>query len=347
MSQQTEEKSLPASAKKLRDARKKGQLPKSQDLVTGMVILACSLCVVVMAPDILARVEALLFEAGRIYIEPFAQVWPRLRTVGLDVLLAATLPLFAVTVTTVILTNIVVMRGMVFSAEPLKPKYERIDPVAGFKRIFSMRSVIEFLKALTKLSAVAVAFIIVYRLGLQRLMESPYCGTACLYATFLGLLKPLVITAILAFLVVGGFDVLMQRWLFAREMRMTKSEQKRELKDTDGNPMVKRERQRLRRDMQSLSAKRGLQHASLIIGAPGEWVVGLRYVRGETPVPVIVCRAEPEQSQQMIQDAQQLRLPYAVNGSLAERIAQRTAGEGVPETTFQAVADILVGARLI
>ncbi|WP_286788612.1 MULTISPECIES: EscU/YscU/HrcU family type III secretion system export apparatus switch protein [unclassified Pseudomonas] len=347
MSQQTEEKSLPASAKKLRDARKKGQLPKSQDLVTGMVILACTLCVVVIAADIEARVEALLLEAGRIYVEPFTQVWPRLQMLGLDVLMAATLPLFAVTVVTVILTNIVVMRGMVFSAEPVKPTYERIDPVAGFKRIFSMRSVIEFLKALIKLCAMAVAFIIVYRLGLQRLMESSYCGTSCLYATFLGLLKPLVITAIIAFLIVGGFDVLMQRWLFAREMRMTKSEQKRELKDTDGNPMVKRERQRLRRDMQSLSAKRGLQHASLIIGAPGQWVVGLRYVRGETPVPVIVCRAEPEQSHQMIQDAQRQRLPYAVNGGLAERIAQRTAGEGVPEATFQAVADILVGARLI
>jgi type III secretion protein U len=347
MAQPSEEKSLPASAKKLRDARKKGQLPKSQDLVTGMVILACSLCVVVLAPDIHARAQALLLEAGRIYVEPFEQVWPRLRSLGLSVLLAATLPLFAVTVATVILTNIIVMRGMVFSADPIKSKYERVDPVSGFKRVFSMRSVIEFLKALVKLSAVAVAFVIVYRLGLQRLMESPYCGFPCLYATFLGLLQPLVITAIIAFLVVGGCDVLMQRWLFSREMRMTKSEHKRELKDTDGNPMIRRERQRLRRDMQSLSAKRGLNHASVVIGESGQWVVGLRYVRGETPVPVIVCRAEPGQAESMLKEARQLRLPHVLNGALAQRIAQRAAGEAVPENTFQAVADILVGARLI
>ncbi|WP_122575530.1 EscU/YscU/HrcU family type III secretion system export apparatus switch protein [Pseudomonas viridiflava] len=348
MADTSEEKSQPATDKKLRDARKKGQVAKSQDLVSGVVILLCTLCIAVLLPKARAQVEALIDLTANIYIEPFADVWPRLLDHAEQILLGITLPVVAVTVAAVILTNIVTMRGVVFSVEPVKPDIKRIHPGEGFKRIFAMRNLIEFLKGLVKVVLLALAFYIVGRQALQALMESSRCGAGCIESTFYLVLKPLVFTVLAAFLLVGAVDVLMQRWLFGRDMKMSRSEQKRERKDVDGDPLIKRERQRQRREMQALATKLGLGRASLMIGIGGNWVVGVRYVRGETPVPVVVCRGSPEESVQLLAQAAPLGIAVWADAGLAEQIAKRSvAGDPVPENTFQAVADALVAHRLI
>ncbi|MEE4087682.1 EscU/YscU/HrcU family type III secretion system export apparatus switch protein [Pseudomonas viridiflava] len=348
MADTSEEKSQPATDKKLRDARKKGQVAKSQDLVSGVVILLCTLCIAVLLPKARAQVEALIDLTANIYIEPFADVWPRLLDHAEQILLGITLPVVAVTVAAVILTNIVTMRGVVFSVEPVKPDIKRIHPGEGFKRIFAMRNLIEFLKGLVKVLLLALAFYIVGRQALQALMESSRCGAGCIESTFYLVLKPLVFTVLAAFLLVGAVDVMMQRWLFGRDMKMSRSEQKRERKDVDGDPLIKRERQRQRREMQALATKLGLGRASLMIGIGGNWVVGVRYVRGETPVPVVVCRGSPEESVQLLAQAAPLGIAVWADAGLAEQIAKRSvAGDPVPENTFQAVADALVAHRLI
>ncbi|GHB11888.1 EscU/YscU/HrcU family type III secretion system export apparatus switch protein [Salinicola rhizosphaerae] len=349
MSQQpSEEKSLPPSAKKLRDARKKGQVTKSADLVTAMVMLACTLYIGVSASRIVARVEGLIDLTARLYTEPFDTLWPRLIAQAGEVLVISILPLVALTVLVVILTNVVVSQGFVFAAEPVLPKAEKVNPVEGFKRIFSVRGVTEFLKSLFKMTALAVALIVVYRLGLQSLMESSQCGLGCVQGTFLDLLQPLVITALIAFLIVGAFDVLLQRWLFRRDQRMTKTEQKRERKDQEGDPTMNQARRKQRREMHALNAKIGVQHASLMVGTGDGWLVGIRYVRGETPVPVITCKASAENAPALLESAYQRRIPRVDDPVLAEKIATRAGnGDPIPDGTFQPIADVLVAAKLI
>ncbi|SDU97022.1 EscU/YscU/HrcU family type III secretion system export apparatus switch protein [Pseudomonas mucidolens] len=348
MSDSSEEKSQPATDKKLREARKKGQVSKSQDLVSGMVILFCTLCISIMVPKAQAQITALLDLIALIYIEPFHSVWPRVLDTAEQLLINLTLPVVAVTVGTVILTNIITMRGVVFSVEPIKPDIKRINPSEGFKRIFSMRSFVEFLKGVVKVVLLGLAFCVVGRMALQALMESSRCGAGCIESTFYLVLKPLVFTVLAAFLLVGAADVLMQRWLFGRDMKMTLSEQKRERKDSDGDPMIKQERQRQRREMQALANKLGVNRASLMVGSAGGWVVGIRYVRGETPVPVVVCKAEFEEAAQMLAQASDLGIAHSLDSVLAKEIARRAVpGDPVPDNTFQAVADMLVAARLI
>lgn len=345
----SEEKTLPPSDKKLRDARKRGQVSKSQDMVTAMTLLGCTLTVAIMLPAAEAQVRALFDLAAQLYVEPFADVWPRLLEMAERLLLATALPILAVTVGCAVLTNIVTMRGVVFSGEPIKPDFKRINPVDGFKRIFSMRSLIEVLKALVKVSLLSVALFVVGKSGLQALMGSARCGIDCMVSVAYQLLIPLVVTVLIAYLALGGLDLLLQRWLFRREMRMTWSEQKRERKDIDGDPLIKRERQRLMREMQGLSSRRtGLENASLMIGTEDGWLVGVRYVRGETPVPVVVCSASPGNTAQLLAQSAQLQVPRFSDAQLAERIGKRTvAGDPIPANVFQAVADALVAARLI
>lgn len=348
MGETSEEKSQPATDKKLREARKKGQVSKSQDLVSGMVILACTLCIVIIAPRAQAQITALLDLIVQVYIEPFATVWPRVLNTAEQLLITITLPVVAMTVAVVIVTNIVTMRGVVFSVDPIKPDVKHINPIEGFKRIFSMRSFVEFIKGLVKVGLLGVAFYVVGRHALQALMESSRCGAGCIESTFYLVLKPLVFTVLSAFLLVGGVDVLMQRWLFGRDMKMTRSEQKRERKDTNGDPAIKGELQRQRRAMHALATKLGLARASMIIGTAGGWVIGVRYVRGETTVPIVVSRASGKDGVQMLADAAALGIAQVSDSALAAEIGKRSvAGDPVPDSTFQAVADLLVAARLI
>jgi type III secretion protein U len=348
MSGSSEEKSQPATDKKLREGRKKGQVAKSQDLVSGMVILFCTLCVWGLFSRAQTEVQALLDMVALIYLEPFEQVWPRVLDAAQRLLLSITLPVVAVTVGVVILTNIITMRGVIFAVEPITPDFKRINPAEGLKRIFSMRSLVELIKGLVKLSLLACAFFVVGRQALQALMESSRCGTGCIESTLYLVLKPLTLTVLSAFLLVGAVDVLMQRWLFGRDMKMTRSEQKRERKDADGDPLIKRERRRLQREMQALATRLGFDRASMVIGTADGWVVGIRYVRGETPVPVVVCRAEPNGAAAMLEQAALLGIAHGADASLAADIAKRAGpGDPVPDHTFQAVADRLVAARLI
>lgn len=348
MADTSEEKSQPATNKKLADARKKGQVAKSQDLVSGMVIFFCTLCISILAPRIDAQIRALIDLSAQIYIEPFNSVWPRVLDDGQQLLIGITLPVLAVTAVVVILTNLFTMRGVVFSVDPIKPEFKRINPAEGFKRIFALRNLVEFIKGLVKVHALGLAFYVVGRHALQALMESSRCGAGCIESTFFLVLKPLVFTVLSVFILVGGIDIMMQRWLFGRDMKMTRNETKRERKDTDGDPSIRSERQRQRREMHALATQLGLGRASLMIGAVGGWVVGVRYVRGETPVPVVVCRASPEDSAQIIEDSSNLGITLVLDAELANEIAKRTvAGDPVPEMAFQEVADQLVAARLI
>ncbi|MBY5378389.1 EscU/YscU/HrcU family type III secretion system export apparatus switch protein (plasmid) [Rhizobium leguminosarum] len=349
MSETSEEKSLPASDKKMRDARQKGQVAKSQDLVAGIVIFASITYLVFALAGAQTRIEQLIdLVARRVHTDPFAELWPLMLTLAGDILTRLSVPLLAVTVAAIVLTNLMVMRGFVFSVTPITPNFENISPVSGAKRIFSMRGVVEFLKALFKVAVLAIAFVMIFRTGLQALMLSSTCGAPCISNTFTALLQPLIVTATIAFIIVGLIDVMVQNWLFQRDMKMTKSEQKRERRDAEGDPAILQQRRKDRREMQAYATKTGLTNASLLVGTPDGWTVGIRYVRGETPVPMIVCRASPSQSRATITEALLIDIPVIRDGVLASSIARAVrAGEPVPETMFQRVADVLVAVKVI
>ncbi|MDH2326579.1 EscU/YscU/HrcU family type III secretion system export apparatus switch protein [Cereibacter sp. SYSU M97828] len=349
MSGATEERNLPASDKKLRDAREKGQIAKSPDLTTGMVLLVAVVWLVFSLDAQVVRAEALFhLVARRVHVEPLATLWPELRGHATAILMGLAVPLFLTTLAAVVATNLVVMGGFIFSTEPLAPKFEKINPVSGAKRIFSMRSVVEFLKALFKIAVLGAAFVIVFRAGIQPLLQSSSCGASCIRASFEGMLHPLVVTAIVIFLAVGSVDVLVQQWLFRRDMKMSRSELKRERKDAEGDPAIQQQRRQQRRELQAHGTKTGIDRASMLVGVPDGWTIGIRYVRGETSVPVIVCRAGPETSAGLIAQGRGMRIPVIGDGALAAAIARAARnGEPVPASQFQPVADILVAARLI
>jgi type III secretion protein U len=236
--------------------------------------------------------------------------------------------------------------GPVFSFEPVKPKFDHINPAQGLKRIVSMRNAVEFIKTAVKVAVLGTGFFLIMRSEIEPLFETPICGEQCLAAAAVTAAKPLVGTAAVAFLAIGLLDLLVQRQLFLRDMRMTRTESKREVKDLEGDPLIRGQRRRVRQQLAGVNIRVGIRHAVIAI-MHADQVVGLRYRSGETPVPVVVCKADGVAGAAMLAEARERGIPVVDNAAFVAALAARHAvGEMIVPELFQAAAETLVAAGI-
>jgi type III secretion protein U len=278
---------------------------------------------------------------------PFAETASRAVRLSLELLLSTSLPLLAILVVGDFVAGIAGTLGPAFSFEPLKPKFERINPAEGLKRIFSARNVVEFIKSAVKVAVLGTAFFVVLRGALQSLFEIPVCGVWCLTTESVQAAKPLAAIAAVTFLAIGLFDVLIQRQLFLRDMRMTRTENKRERKELEGDPLIRRERRRHRvLQVAGGMVNVGISRAVIAI-MHGNRVVGIRYRMGETPVPFVVCRADGEAGVAMLAELRERGIPIVDDADFVAALAARhRPGDMVEADLFSAVARALVGAGI-
>lgn len=341
---QSEEKTLPASDKKLRDARKKGQVSQSKDMVIGVGTVAILLYLWLGWDRLQSSLAALLLLPHDAYDMPFMEAADRVMDNAFNLAVLTVLPLIAIIILTSILTNVAVMRGVIFSTDPIKPKGDNINPVSGFKKLFSIKNFVELVKSLLKTVLLTAAAVILIWLGLETLVKGPYCGPECIALSFSIIVKPLFAAFALIFIFFALFDVGIQRWLFLRDMRMTKTELKRERKDMDGDPTVRQERVRQRSEFaQGSGTPLGLRNATVLIADRSLLVVGLRFVQGETPVPVIVCKGRKERAAALLTEGHHLYIPVVDDGELAVKLAKGSGlGDQVSEEFFDEVAQVLI-----
>ena len=147
------------------------------------------------------------------------------------------------------------------------------------------------------------------------------------------------------FVVVGIVDLLIQRRLFLHEMRMTRTETTREYKDMEGDPHVRGELRRLRRELAAQPVRTGLRHAVVAV-MHQDHVVGLRYVPGETPVPFVVCKGRGAVGRRMLAEAGRLALPIVGDAALAPALFGHAVGHPIRRELFDPVARLLYGSGL-
>jgi type III secretion protein U len=343
MKEETEQKSLPPSVKKLRDARRKGQVSHSRDLVAGFTLVVMFAYLLFALPSLSDHLEKFVDVVSQSADRPFAEAWNRTVKLAFEITMLASLPVVAIIVATDLITGMAATFGPVFSFEPVKPKFDNINPAQGLKRIASLRNVVEFAKALIKVAILAGAFWLVLRGSIQALFEMPSCGKTCLAEMAIATLRPFAATAAVAFVAIGLLDLLVQRRLFLRDMRMTRTEAKREVKDLEGDPLIRGERRRMRRQL-TTRRRVGLREAVVAV-FHHDRIVGLRYRPGETPIPVVVCKGSGAAGMAMLAEARQLGIPIVDNGALVAALAARHAvGDTVVPDLFKPVADTLVAA---
>jgi type III secretion protein U len=342
----TEQKSLPASDKKLRDARKKGRVSSSRDLISGFGLLAMLLYFLMAWPDIRDRVLNLMDLVPRLYAEPFGVAWRMALGASFEVIWQSTAPAVVILIIVSVVAGMIGTFGPVLSFETVKPNFEHVNPAAGLKRLFSVRNVTEFAKSVFKVLLLAGVLFLVLRYWLQAMFHAPNCGESCIVPLLIAAAKPILAVAALAFILIGMSDIALQRWLFLRDMRMTRTEQKRERKDLEGDPLIlsarKRERQR-----QGRAPRVGLSAANVMIAGDGH-IAGLRYHRKDMPVPVVVVKTVGSTVAAMRQAAAALNIPITDEPELAAALAiQHRPGDYVHQKHFPTVARILIAQKLV
>ena len=336
-----EEKTLPASHKKLQDARRKGKVSTSKDLVSGFTMLAAVLYLLYAWPTMRDRVIQLIDVVSTSTDRPFSEVLQRAVYGTIEVLVMTTVPLVVVVFAVGVMIGMLGTLGPVFSFENVKPEFDHINPMQGAKRIFSTRNLIEFVKSLAKVAVLTAAFWIVLRGFIPPLFQAPSCGESCLGPMVISTLQPLAVTAVIAFVVIGVLDMPLQRHLFLREMRMTRTEKKRELKDLEGNPLIKSERRRIQSMLATRQVRKGVRYAVVVI-AHEDRVVGVRYHREEAPVPLIVSKGRGQAGDEMLAEARRLGIPVVEDASMVDGLIGTAIGDRIPQDLFPAVARLLV-----
>jgi type III secretion protein U len=342
MKDETEEKTLPASEKKLRDARRKGQVSHSKDLISGLGLVVAVLYLLHDWPTIRDRITGLVDFVSASADRPFAEVWRDAVAAALEVLLLASLPLAVIVFAAGVVAGMTGTQGLVFSFESIKPKIEHINPIEGAKRIFSLRNLIEFAKSLAKVAILTAVSWFVLRDFIQPLFDAPSCGETCLVPMLVSTLRPLAVTAAIVFLTVGLIDVLVQRRLFLRDMRMTRTERKREHKDLEGDPLVRNQRRQIRRQAVGGRVRTGLRRAVAVV-AHGERGVGFRYNLEDAPTPIIVSKARGRSAVNMLAEARRLGIPIIDDAWLVERLIDRHGlGDTVRADLYTPMARIVI-----
>lgn len=344
----SEEKSVPPSQKRLRDARRKGQVSGSQDFVSALVVTATVGYLWNRWPAVVDRLGALLQApsdlSGPLTISNASSVAGRLSEIGVSVVL----PILLLAVVAAIVGNLIVKRGMVVSFEPAMPNLERIHPMSGLKRIFSLKSLLDFVKSLLKAALLLAGLSFAVVISVKAMLLAPACGLRCVTAVAGAALGPLLGIAVAVFWIAGLFDMPIQRWLFLRDMRMTKTEAKRERRDTEGDPTFRRLRRQRHREAASAATKLGFEHATVVVAARGRLAVGLRFVRNETPAPIVVARVTGEQASAALEACGARGTLVVSDEPLAERLStQVTLGAFIPQSLFTEVAAMLVRHGLI
>ncbi len=340
------EKTEDATSKKLKDVREEGNVAKSTEIVTAATLISLYLCLRFGVP----------FVGGRL-LQSFDTSYtliPRLVHDGLQTNEFLYLMLQAILDMAIACAPFLLF-GFVFAffsnslqfqyqvtAKPLQPKFNKLNPVSGFKRMFSMNTLIELLKSIIKIVAIAY---ISYDVLVEHVDElfllydmSVVQGLELMYDIILELLLKIC----LLFCIIGAADFLYQKWKFKEDNKMTKQEVKDEFKNQEGDPKVKgQQRQR----MQQASQRRmmaAIPQADVVITNPTHFAVALAYESGQGQAPVVVAKGADFLAGRIKEIAKENAVEIVENKPLARMLYYNVdLGAEIPPELYQAVAEVL------
>jgi type III secretion protein U len=337
----SEERSLPPSHRKLREARKKGQVSRSSDMVAGATLATMLIYLWLTLPDFVIRLKAAMTHVEEASSLPFRAAVGTVGTLMVDAVMPYLAKGAAILVLTSLIVNVVVIKGIVFSLDPIKPRADRLHPVNGLKRIFGLRSLVELVKSVIKTVLLVSACILSLWFALNATVRTPGCGLTCLAPVFAAVVAPFLVAAIAILLAGGLIDVAVQRALFLREMRMTRTELKRERREDEGMPEIRSAQRHQRNILAQGGGRFGIESATLLI-VGDDVAVGLRYVAGDTPVPLLVCKGRSVRAQNLVETAVALGIPRFRDPDLAAGMDRRIAQDHfITEEFFKPVSAAL------
>ena len=343
------EKTEPATSKKLNDIRKEGQVAKSKELITAVSLM--SLFIIL---------KIYLSKLGTGLIDVYTQVYNSISKVvddsynGLPIRTAGSvmqqviidmiklvIPILLVAIVIAILGNMLQQKWMV-TVKPLQPKFSKISPISGFKRMFSVRQLVELIKSIAMISIIMIVVYNTVKSKMNILLTFYDVGLNTALSTIGSIIIDLGIKISAVFLIVGFADLFYQRIKFKNDNMMTKQEIKDEFKNTEGDPQVKGQ---IKRRMQEVSRRRMMQQlpeADVVITNPTHFAVALKYEPDAGKAPVVIAKGADYLAFQIKDKAKEYNIAIVENKPLARILYHNIdIGMEIPPELYQAVAEIL------
>lgn len=335
-----EEKTEAPSELRLKEARKKGQVVKSMDVLALVCLSIVGTTIIASAPFLARRLIGLIVSLIQGELT-HSQMLIRLACKrSLDVWFLLSIPVILSALLASVIGN-VGQFGFLFTTHPLKPDIQRINPVRGLKKIFSKDRLVELLKQLLKFAAV---FVVMYQV-----VRQDFPAVTLLYrqpfAAALGTLYHLVFKifsmVLICFLVIAIFDWFWSRYSFLKSMRMSKHEVKKEYIQQEGDPHIRQERHRQRQEtLESIDG--GVDSASVVITNPTHLAIAIRYDEQQEEAPRVCGKGVGLKAKIIIEEARRKDIPIIRNIPLARDLQWLDIDEDIPPSLYESIAEVLL-----
>lgn len=343
------EKTEPATAKKMADARKEGQVAKSKEINNAFGLLASFLLIRLWISNVgtsLTNMFRLVYDDipeyikmydGRVNIKSLSALYVSI-LLRILIILA---PFLAIGFFVSFICDVVQVKWKP-TAKPLKPKFNKLNPISGFKKIISARSLVELVKAILKIGIIVYvcytylkknvdAIFILYDMTLNAAISS--VGS---------MLVNMGIRVSAAYVVIAFADYAYQKWKYKDDLKMTKQEVKDEYKNSEGNPEIK---SKIRQKMREVSQRRMMQNlpkADVVITNPTHFAVAIQYDAEHYDAPIVIAKGEDYLAQKIKEAARNYQIEIVENKPLARMLyANVEVGEMIPPELYQSVAEVL------
>ncbi len=339
-SQKTED----ATPKRLEESRKKGQVPSSKEPSTALAFLIlASLGLTGAGAFVVNQITNIMhnFFSGKVTFD--------LNGAGIQELLITLLSSMAAIILPIVIPVMilgalatVLVTGPVFSFKAITPKFEKISPLKGLKRMFSTRALSEFVKSLLKLSVISLAcwFVItdLLPLAITSVRSDP---VSIAHLATDGSLKLIALVAIIFFFI-AVFDVLYQRWEYAKSQRMAQKEVRDEHKEVEGDPMIKAKIKQIQLEQSRKRMMADVPEADVIITNPTHLAIALSYKPGSPGAPRVVAKGRGKVAEKIREIARKHGIEIRQNIELARSLFKSVkVGSEIPEHLYEAVAIIM------
>lgn len=340
-----EEKTESATPKRRHEAREKGQVAKSRELVTAVLLLATFLAMRIFADSIIKNLTDMLrfFISSPVEIENAVKM-SDLTNIYIHCVLVfakAMAPVLMITALVAIVANYLQV-GFMFTLKPLIPKFNKLNPIEGFKNIVSKNAFVDFLKSMMK---VAIIGYIIFNYLKQNFVVIPKLLAMDMMATASFIGNTIVNTGVrvsIVLFILAIFDYGYQFWQFEKNLKMSKQEIKEEYKMSDGNPQIKAKIREKQRQMSLRRMMTEVPKADVVITNPTHFAIAIKYDASKSEAPMVIAKGKDLIAQKIKEIAKENKVPIVENKPLAQ-VLYKTVDIGgmVPAELYKAVAEVL------
>lgn len=330
--------------KKLQDAKKKGQVAKSKELSSALTLLAATLVIAILSGFLLNTLRGSM----KMYLSSYLNFQLSQESiVGLLIkIVIDILKVFIPVAVPIMLIGVIgnIMQiGFIHTTDPLKPQFSKLNPINGFKRMFSIRSLVDLVK---NLCIVSIVGYIGYKFVIDNyysLLNFGNYRTVIILTELAGLIIDVFVKVSIALLIIGCIDFLYQKFQHNKDLKMTKQEIKEEYKQQEGDPVVKGKRRQKQREMAMRRMMQSVPDATVVITNPTHIAVALKYEENSGKAPIVVAKGSDSVALKIKEKAIENNVPIIENKPLARLMFKEVElDKEIPFDMYKAVAEILV-----